>query len=104
MLKSNAVSHLQVTIEASDPAESERLGNWKMLTVSLTQSGYLVKKWIPGRRTANVCVTQGALNLSDLALSMHDISKAGRAFSFLRGSRVCQIYGSSSGPWNPASL
>ena len=91
MLVSNEVSHLRVTIEASEPAERERLGNWKMLKVSFTQSGSSVKKWNPRRRTATVCVTYGALHLRSHALSRHAISKAGRVFSFVSGAKVCQI-------------
>ena len=98
VLASNVVSHLMVTMEASDSAEKERSGNWKMLTVSFTQSGSSVKKWIPSRRTATACVTWGALHLSALALYLHAISKAGFAFSFVRGAWVCQIYGRFSGP------
>ena len=104
MLESNAVSHLLVTMEASEPAESERLGKWKMLTVLLTQSGSSVKKWIPRRRTANACVTWEYLHQSALALSLHAISKAGLALYFVRGDKVCQISGRSSGPWTLTSL
>ena len=69
MLESRAVSHLLVTMEASDPAERESFGNWNMLTVSITQSGSLVKKWSPNRRIDTACVILGGLNLSSLALS-----------------------------------
>ena len=62
MLASNAVFHLWVIIEASELAESERSGNWKMLTVSLTHSGSSVKKWSPSRRAGNACVTPGDLH------------------------------------------
>ena len=91
MLASNAVSHLRVTIEASEPAERERSGNWKMLTVLFMQSGYPVEKWSPRRRTATVCVTRGALHMRSWALSLHAISKAGHAFSFVSGAKVFQI-------------
>ena len=104
MLASNAVSHIHVTIEASDPAERERSGNWKILTVSFTQSGSSVKKWSPRRRTATVCVTHGALHMRSRALSLHAISKAGRAFSFVSGATVCQIRGRSYGLLTTASL
>ena len=99
MLASNMVSHIRVTIEASEPEESERSGNWNMLTVSLTQSGYSVKKWIPRRSPATLCVTWGYFHRSALELSLHTISKVGRALSFARGGRVYQISGRSSGPW-----
>ena len=72
--------------------------------VSFTQFGASVKKWSPRRRTETACVTWGALHLRALALSLHTISKAGRAFSFVRGDKVCQISDSSSGPWTLASL
>ena len=49
---STAVSHLRVTMEASEPVERERSVNMKMLTVSLTQSGSSVWKWSPRRRTS----------------------------------------------------
>ena len=49
---SKAVSNLRVTMEALEPAERERSGNMKMLTVSLKQSGSSVWKWSPRRRTA----------------------------------------------------
>ena len=88
MLASNAVSHILVTMEASDPAERERSGNWKMLTVLFAQSVSSVKKWIPSKRTTTGCVTRGGLHLSAIALSLHNISKAGRAFSFVSGARV----------------
>ena len=103
MLASRAVSHLLVTMEASDPAERERSGNWNMFTVSFTQLGPLVKKWIPSRRTATTCVILGGLHLSALVLSLQSILKAGRAFSFVWGVRVSQISGSSSGRWTSAS-
>ena len=103
MLASRAVSHLLVTMEASEPAERERSGNWNMLTVLFTQSGSSVKKWSPSRRTATVCVILGGLHLSALALSLQAISKAGRTFSFLRWARVCQISGNSSSRWTLAS-
>ena len=95
---SNAVSHLLVTMEASEPSERERLGNWKILTVLFTQSGSSVKKLSPSRRTATACVTRGNLHISTLALSIHAILKAGCVFSFVKGDRVCQISGRSSGP------
>ena len=98
MFLSYAMSHLIVTMEALDPTEREGSGKWKMLTMSFTQLGYLVKKWSPSRRTSTVCVTWGGLHISTLALSLHTISKAGHAFSFVRGARVCQISGSSYGP------
>ena len=101
---SNAVSHIWVTIEASEPADSERSENWKMLTVLLKKSGSLVKKWSSRRRTATAWVTQGALHRSALALSLHAILKAGCAFSFVRGGRVFQISGRYSGPWTLVSL
>ena len=85
MLASNAVSHIMVIMEASEPEKRERSGNWKMFTVSFTQLGSSVKKWIPSRRTATACVIQGALHLSDLALSLHAILKAGCSFFFVRG-------------------
>ena len=75
-----------------------------MLTVSFTQSGSSVKKWIPRTSTATACVTLGDLHLSALALSLHAILKAGCAFSYTRGAKVCHISGSSSGPWTWASL
>ena len=86
MLASNVVSHLWVTIEASEPVKSERSGNWKILTVLLTQSGSSVKNFSPRRRTSTVWVTRGALYQSALALSLHAILKAGRAFYFVRGA------------------
>ena len=85
MLASKVVSHLLVTMEVSDSADKKRSGNWKMFTVSFTQLGSSVKKWIPSRRTATACVIQGALHLSDLALSLHAILKAGCSFFFVRG-------------------
>ena len=88
VLASNVVSHLMVTMEASDSAEKERSGNWKMLTVLFAQSVSSVKKWIPSKRTTTGCVTRGGLHLSAIALSLHNISKAGRAFSFVSGARV----------------
>ena len=91
VLESNMVSHICVTIKASEPAERERSGNWKMLTVSFTQSGSSVKKWSSRRRTATVCVTRGALHLRAWALSLHAISKAGRAFSFVRRAKVFHV-------------
>ena len=96
MLASNAVSHLRVTIEASYPAKRERSENWKILTVSFTQSGFYVKKWSPRRRNSTVCVTRGALHLRAWALSLHAILKAGRAFYFVSGAKVFQIRGRSS--------
>ena len=51
-----------------------------------------------------MCVTQGDLYLRALILSMYAILKAGHAFSFVRGDKVLQIYGSSSGPWMLTSL
>ena len=93
VLESNMVSHLCVTMEASDPAESERS------TVFLTQSGSSVNKRSPRRSNGNACVTRGALHRITLALSLHAISKAGRDFSFVGGSRVFYISGSSSGRW-----
>ena len=96
MLASKFVSHLLVTMAALDPDDRERPGNWKMLTVLFTQLGSSVKKWSPSRNTATACVIRGALYRSALALSLHAISKAGRAFSFVMGARVCQISGSSS--------
>ena len=48
MLASNVVSHHRVTIKASEPAERERSVNWKMLTVSFTQSGSSVKSGVLG--------------------------------------------------------
>ena len=36
LLEYNAVSHRRVTMEASEPAERERSGNLKMLTVLFT--------------------------------------------------------------------
>ena len=91
MLAFNVVSRLRVTIKASDPAERERSGNWKMLTVLFTQSGSSVKKWSPRRSTATACVTCGALHPRSWALSLRAILKAGRAFSFVSGDKVCQI-------------
>ena len=91
MLASNTVSHLCMTIKALEPAERERSGNWKMLNVSFTESGSSVKKWIPRRRTATVCVKRGSLHLRAQALSLHAISKAVRAFFFVSGDKVYQI-------------
>ena len=34
--------HLIVTMEALDPAQRKRTGNWNILTMSLTQSGKYV--------------------------------------------------------------
>ena len=96
-MASESVSHILVTMEASEPTDSERSGNCKMLIVSFTQLVSSVKKWSPSRRTSTTCVIQGGLYLNALALSLRDILKAVRAFSFVRGERVCQIYGSSSG-------
>ena len=87
VLASNAVSHRQVTMEASEPAERDRSGNWKMLTVSFIQSGFSVWKWSHIRRTAIVWVTRGTLDLRSRALFLHDISKAGLAFSFVSGEK-----------------
>ena len=103
MLAFRAVSHILVTMEASDPAERERSRNWNMLTVLFTQSGSSVKNWSPSSRTATACVILGGLHISTLALSLQAISKAGRAFSFVKRARVCHIYGSSSGHWTLAS-
>ena len=36
VLASSVVSHMYVAIEASDPAERQRSGNWNVLVVSLT--------------------------------------------------------------------
>ena len=99
MLAYRAVSHILVTMEASDPAEREMSGNWNMLTVPFTQLGSLAKKWSPSSRTTTAGVILGGLHFSALALSLQAISKAGCAFSFVRGERVCQIYVSSSGLW-----
>ena len=104
MLASNAVSHCQVTMEASEPADRERSGNWKMLTVLFTHSGSYVWKWSTRRSTATFWVTLGALHLRARALSLHAISKAGLAFSFVSGAKVFQILGRSSGPCTPVSL
>ena len=104
VLASNAVSHHRVTMEASEPAERERSGNWKMLTVSFTQSGYSVWKWSPRSRTAIALVTRGALHLRAHALSLHAILKAGRAFSFVSGAKVFQMLGRSSVTCTLASL
>ena len=51
VFESKAVSHVRVTMEALEPAERERSGNMKMLTLLLTQSGSSVWKWSPRRRT-----------------------------------------------------
>ena len=56
MLASRAMSHLLVTMEASDTANRERSGNWNMLAMSFTQLGSSVTKWSPSRRTA-LCVS-----------------------------------------------
>ena len=104
MLAPNVVSHLRGTIEASEPEERERSGNWKMFTVSFIQLGSSMKNWSPRKRTATVCVTPGALHLIARELSMYAVLKAGRAFSFVSGSKVCQIRGRSSGLLTLASL
>ena len=91
MLAYYAVSHIRVTMESLEPAERERLGNWKMLTVSFMHSGSSMKKWSPRRRTATACVTRGDLYLRFWARSQHAISKADRAFSCVSGAKVCQI-------------
>ena len=104
VLASNAVSHNRVTMEASEPAERERSGNWKMLNVSLTQSGSSVWKCIPRRRTATAWVNRGALRLRARALSLHAISKEGLAFYFVSRAKVFQILGRSSGPCTLTSL
>ena len=88
MLASDAVSHLHVTIKASESAARKMSVNCKMLTVLFTQSGSSVKKWSPRRRTATMCVTRGALYLRAQVLSLHAISKAGRAFSFVSRAKV----------------
>ena len=75
-----------------------------MLTVSFTQSGSSVWKWSPRRRTATAWVTRGALHLRACGISLHAISKAGLTFSFVRGAKVFQIFGRSSGPCTLASL
>ena len=95
-MTSIAVYHILATMEDSDPADRERSGNWNMLTVSFTQSGSLVKKWSLSMKTATVYVIMGVLHLSALALSLQVISKAGHAFSSMRGARVCHISGSSA--------
>ena len=91
MLAYNAVSYRRVTMEASEPAERERSGNMKMLTVSFAQSGSSVWKWIPIMRTATASITRGALHLRARAFSLHAISKAVLAFSFVSGAKVFQI-------------
>ena len=88
MLASNVVYHLRVTIEASETVEREMSGNWKMLTISFTQSGSSMKKWSPRRRTATACVTRGDLHLRACALSLCAILKEGCAFSFVSGANV----------------
>ena len=74
-----------------------------MFTVSFTQSGFFVWKWIPRRRTATAWVTRGALHLRACALSLQAISKAGLAFYFVSGAKDFQILGRSSGPCTSAN-
>ena len=73
VFSSKAVSHIQVTMEALEPAERESSGNMKMLTMSLTQSESSVWKWSPRRRTATALVTRRALHLRARALYLYAI-------------------------------
>ena len=71
----------------------------KLLSIYIiaeTTEGSSVWKWSPNSRTATACETRGALHLRACALSLHAISKAGRAFYFDRGANVCHISGRSS--------
>ena len=62
VLASSVMSHMYVSIEASDPAKRQRSGNWNMMAVSLTQLGYLVWKQRPSTSMVTACVILGSLN------------------------------------------